>query len=379
MGPLVLVGDSERSAALRHEVGIAVADPFLLADDGERTLIVASHLDMGRLAEARPDAERIDFLELGFRELIGSGMRRGEVLLELWSRALQRFGAREALVPGDFPVAVADRLRADGLALDVDQAAVDERRRVKTAAEMDGIRRAQRAAEAGFAAVVALLRDAQGRDGVLHRRDGPALRAEEVQAAAREACAQAGAPAPPDVMVGGYAQGFGHIESVGELPAGLPIQVDLWPRDERSGCYADMTRTFVVGEVPDAVRRQEQLVAQALRTVTERCRPGVTGRELFDACCDVLEAGGHRTIRTGPGDDPTEGMQFGLGHGVGLEVHEAPGLGLAGSEPLVPGDVVAVEPGLWERDLGGVRFEDLLLVTEDGCEVLTDFPYDLTP
>jgi Xaa-Pro aminopeptidase len=108
-------------------------------------------------------------------------------------------------------------------------------------------------------------------------------------------------------------------------------------------------------------------------------RPGVTGRELYDATCDLFEAAGHRTQRTGPGEDDTEGFQFALGHGVGLEVHEAPGLGLAGRDPLVPGDVLAVEPGLWDRRIGGVRYEDLLLVTEDGCETLTDYPYELTP
>ena len=68
-----------------------------------------------------------------------------------------------------------------------------------------------------------------------------------------------------------------------------------------------------------------------------------------------------------------------VGHGVGLEVHEAPSLGQIGREPLVAGDVLAVEPGLWETEIGGVRFEDLLLVTDDGCETLTDYPYELAP
>jgi Xaa-Pro aminopeptidase len=108
-------------------------------------------------------------------------------------------------------------------------------------------------------------------------------------------------------------------------------------------------------------------------------RPGITGRALHDATCDRFEAAGHRTQRTGPGDDDAEGFQFSLGHGVGLEVHEAPSLGLAGHEPLVPGDVLAVEPGLWDRRIGGVRFEDLLLVTDDGCETLTRYRYDLRP
>ena len=72
-----------------------------------------------------------------------------------------------------------------------------------------------------------------------------------------------------------------------------------------------------------------------------------------------------------------DGFFHATGHGVGLEVHERPGLGRIGSEPLVSGDVIAIEPGLYRHGFGGARLEDLLLVTDDGCEVLTDFPYDL--
>jgi len=175
-------------------------------------------------------------------------------------------------------------------------------------------------------------------------------------------------------------QGTGHDPGTGPLPAGLPIQVDLWPRDEASGCWADMTRTFVVGGEPsDEVRRQEQLVREVFEHVQAAAKPGVTGRELHAITCDVFEREGYRTQRTGPGDDPNEGFQFSLGHGVGLQVHEDPSLGQAGHAPLVAGDVIAIEPGLWDREVGGVRFEDLLLITDDGCQTLTNYPYDLTP
>jgi Xaa-Pro aminopeptidase len=140
-----------------------------------------------------------------------------------------------------------------------------------------------------------------------------------------------------------------------------------------------MTRTFVVGELAEGVAEQEVLVREALEAARSAARPGVTGRELHALVCDIFEAAGHRTQRTGPGEDPTEGFQFSLGHGVGLEVHEEPGLGQIGREPLVEGDVLAVEPGLWEAAIGGVRYEDLLLVTGDGVETLTDYPYELTP
>jgi Xaa-Pro aminopeptidase len=378
MPDLLLFGDTERSAALRHELPIVVGDPFLLGEVDGRTVILTNSLERERMAAARPDAQLIDYADVGFHALLQGGQARHEIIIEMVSRAVALTGVRAAVVDGEFPVAVADRLRADGVVLTPDHEAVALRRRVKSPAELAGIRRAQRAAEAGIAAAAALLRDAVPEDGTL-MRDGAPLTAEDVRAALREACAAHGAPAPADVIVASVWQGFGHEAGSGPLPADLPIQIDLWPRDEASGCWADMTRTFVVGEVSAAVRAQEALVAEAHTTVRAAVRPGITGRELHAMACDVFEAAGHRTQRTGPGDDPAEGFQFALGHGIGLDLHEDPGMGQLGRSPLVAGDVLAVEPGLWDRTIGGVRYEDLLLVTEKGCELLTDYPYDLIP
>jgi Xaa-Pro aminopeptidase len=378
MTDLLLYGDTERSAALRHELPIVVGDPFLFAEVGGRTILLTNTLERERMAAARPDAELIEATDLGFHELLRGGQSRDEILLELVSRAVAQLGVREAIVDPEFPVAVADRLRADGVVLTPDHAAVAQRRRAKSPAELAGIRVAQRAAEAGMAAAAAVLREAEP-DGDLLVRNGAPLTAEDVRDALRAACAAAGAPAPADVIVASVRQGFGHEPGSGPLPAHLPIQIDLWPRHEASGCWADMTRTFVVGDVSDAVRAQEALVAEAFATVREAVRPGITGRELHAMASDVFEAAGHRTQRTGPGDDPTEGFQFALGHGIGLDLHEDPGMGQLGRSPLITGDVIAIEPGLWDREIGGVRYEDLLLVTDGGCEVLTQYPYDLTP
>jgi Xaa-Pro aminopeptidase len=378
MPDVLLYNDTERNAALRHEIPIAIGDPFGYAEVGGRVKILTTSLELDRIAAIRPDAEIIEWGDVGFYELLESGMPRDQMVLELISRAVARMGLRDAVVDPDFPLAVADRLRADGLTLTPDHDTFALRRRAKSSAELAGIRRAQKAAEAGMAAAAAVLRAAvpEGDKIVI---DGEPVTAEQVRAALRDACAAAGAPAPPDIIVASVWQGFGHEAGSGALPAHLPIQIDLWPRDEASGCWADMTRTFVVGEVDDATRAQEALVAEAFFRVRDAVRPGITGRELHAMTCDVFEAAGHRTQRTGPGEDPNEGFQFSLGHGVGLEVHEDPGMGQSGRSPLVPGDVLAIEPGLWEREIGGVRYEDLLLVTEDGCEVLTDYPYDLKP
>jgi Xaa-Pro aminopeptidase len=371
-------GDTERSAAMRHELPVSIRDPFLLGIVGERLHVMASPLERTRIAAAAPEAVLHDFADLGFYELLRSGMSDHELDLELASRAAAAMGVGEAIVDPEMPVAVADRLRADGIVLHPDHEAIAARRRVKSAAELAGIRRAQAAAEAGMSAAAALLRDAVP-DGDRLLLGGEVLTAEAVRAAARDACERRGARTLPDFIVASVRSGFGHEAGSGPLPGTLPIVIDLWPQDESSGCWTDMTRTFVVGDIGEAVRTQEILVREALERAREAVRPGTSGRDLHALVCDVFEAAGHRTQRTGPGEDPKEGFQFSLGHGVGLALHEDPSLGQTGRGELVAGDVIAVEPGLWLRDIGEVRFEDLLLVTEEGSETLTHYPYELSP
>ncbi len=380
MPNLLLYGDTERNPALRHEVPIQIGDPFLYAELDGQAYIAVNHLERERVAAARPDAELIDVAELGFYELIRSGMTRDQVSLELLSRAAARIGIREAIVEFEFALGLAERLRADGIQLTVDEDTVKSRRRAKSEPELTGIRRAQKATEAGFAAAADVLRRARPHDGQLEL-DGEPLVAETIRAAIRDAIAAREAIAPPaNVIVASVWQGYGHETGHGPLPARLPIQIDVFPQDESSACWADMTRTFVVGGAPpDEIGEQERLVSEAIEGVRGAIRPGVTGKELHDLACDVFEAAGYRTQRTGPGEDPNAGFQFSLGHGVGLQIHEDPALGQTGHAPLVAGDVLAIEPGLWDPELGGVRFEDLVLVTEDGSETLTQYPYSTLP
>jgi len=376
---VLIYADTERSATLRHEIPLAIGDPFLYVEADGRRVVLTNSLERDRLARAVPDVELVLGDELGLDDLVAEGMPRHEIDLELAARLCRRVDLRTAVVPPELPVVVADRLRADGIELRPDNAVFEARRRAKNDAELAGIRRAQVAAEAGMAACAALLREARAEGGEL-RRDGAPLLAEEVRAAIRDACAAHGAVAPSDTIVA-RSDLFpgGHDPGHGSLAPDVPITVDLWPRDEESGCHADMTRTFVVGEPTAEVVAMHELSMEALRRSVAAARPGVTGRALYDIACDVFEAAGHPTQRTkAPGQPLTEGFYFSLGHGVGLEVHEAPGLGRTGTEPLVPGDVIAVEPGT-SRGGEAARVEDLVLVTEDGSETLTDFPYGLTP
>ncbi|MGH2892463.1 MAG: M24 family metallopeptidase [Solirubrobacteraceae bacterium] len=382
MPALLLYGDTERSPALRHEVPVPIGDGLLFAQVDGRIAILTSWLERDRIAAVLPRAEILEFNELGMRTLVEDGMTRLDAEREVVLRAVKQLGIGDAIVPGDFPVAIADRLRADGIRLTIDDGAVAARRRVKAGAELDGIRAAQRAAHAAMARAAELLARAEiGPDGNLRGENDEPLLAEAVRDELRRACAAHGATCPADMIVASiHNGGGGHDPGTGPLPSGLPIQVDLFPCHEASACWADMTRTFVVGaptaEHAELIAEQERLVRAALDRARVAVRPGVTGRKLHEATCDLFEAAGWATQRTGGGE---EGFQFALGHGVGLEVHEPPGLGFSGREPFVPGDVVAIEPGLWDKRIGGVRFEDLLLVTPDGCETLTDYPYELAP
>jgi Xaa-Pro aminopeptidase len=382
MAPDVLIhGDTNRSAALRHELPLGILDPFSYFEvDGRRVVVIAA-MEAGRIQEAAPGVEILDPYELGLDELIARGMRWHEMDAELCSRAAARLGTRRLVVPTALPVAVADRLRSDGVEVVPDELEFIRRRRSKNASEIDGVRRAQASANAGMAAAAELLRSASVRDGVL-RRDGEVLTSEAVRARIREVCAERGAPADEDIIVAAGAAGAsGHEQGTGPLPAGVPVIIDIWPRDERSGCFCDMTRTFVTGGEPaEDVARWHSLTQTALERVYELVKPGVTGRDLFGAACDVFEEAGEPTQRTKPeGETLLDGFFHSLGHGVGLEVHEEPSLGRTGADPLVAGDVIAIEPGCYRNGYGGVRLEDLVLVTEDGFERLTDFRYELAP
>jgi Xaa-Pro aminopeptidase len=165
----------------------------------------------------------------------------------------------------------------------------------------------------------------------------------------------------------------------GAIQDGEPIVIDLWPRDVRTACFADMTRTYVVGEASAEIVRYHTLCKEALDRSLAAVRPGVAGAEVFALVCDLFHEAGQPTLLTKKaGEILEDGFYHGLGHGVGLEVHEEPSLS---RDPgtIVAGDVVTLEPGLYRHGYGGVRLEDLVLVTEDGAENLTDYPYELEP
>ncbi|MEA2493401.1 MAG: Xaa-Pro aminopeptidase [Thermoleophilaceae bacterium] len=365
--PVLIYGDTVRSPALRHEVPVSIIDPFLYLESNGTRAVTASALERPRLEEAG-SFELIGLEELGWDELIASGRPRWDIEIEIAARAVERLGILEADVPAEFPVELADRLRGRGVEVRANHEEFARRRRSKNAAEIAGVRRAQAAADAAMGCAAELL------------RGGGSLTSELVRNEMIAVCREHGATMPADVIVASGAAGaIGHDSGSGPLREGEPIIIDIWPVDDESACYSDMTRTFFLGDVPDELAEWHRLTEEALEKTRAAVRPGVNGREIYDIACQVYEDAGIPTQRTkAEGEVLRDGFFHGLGHGVGLDVHEEPGLGRSGDD-LVVGDVITLEPGTYRQGYGGVRLEDLVLVTEDGSETLTNFEYSLAP
>ncbi|HZQ83133.1 MAG TPA: Xaa-Pro peptidase family protein [Gaiellaceae bacterium] len=370
MPDVLIYADTFRSPELRHEIPLGIPDPILyLEKDGKRHIVTHS-MEAARLAELnRYELHLTD--ELGLDELVKSGKSRDEIRNELQLRGVREVGIESAVVPETFPLWLADHLRANGIELRTDAELFDERRRAKTADQLAGMRRAQAAAEAAMDRCRELLRTRVGNGG---------LTVEEVKGAMSVVFAEHGTAADDFIVAPGPQGAMGHDMGSGPIEPGVPIVVDIWPRDNESFVFCDMTRTFVVGDVPDDVREWHRLCKEALDRAVSEIGPGADCKAIFDGTCEIFEAAGEPTQRTkAPGVPLHDGFFHGLGHGVGLEVHEEPGFGLMSDKALLPGDVVTVEPGLYRRGYGGVRLEDLVLVTESGAENLTRYPYDLAP
>jgi Xaa-Pro aminopeptidase len=360
----LIYGDTIRSADLRHAVPIAIGDSFAYAEREGRRYVFIHAIEAPRVGELG-GLEVVTTDELGLDDLIARKIPPRQARLELLARACASIGLETAITPDAFPVVAADRLRADGIELRPEQPAFDERRRAKNEAELAGIRRAQAAAEQMMEAI----RDALRRGGE--------VTSEQLRLEGRAALSGQDVVVEFPIVAHGPQAASVHDQGSGPVGPDEAVVVDLGIRDGASGCWADMTRTFCAGTPAPEIVEYQRVCLEVLERVVAEIRPGATGASLHELADGMIAAAGYPTLLTKePGKPLEDGFLHTLGHGVGLEIHEAPALGRNG-EPLVAGDVLAVEPGIYRRGLGGCRLEDLVLVTPDGAEVLTRFSYDL--
>jgi Xaa-Pro aminopeptidase len=153
------------------------------------------------------------------------------------------------------------------------------------------------------------------------------------------------------------------------LKANQPIVLDVFPRSVKKRYVSDMTRTVVKGKASKAVKKMFETVRQTKDAAIDAIKAGVLGSDMQNLCYNMLEKAGYQTMRGGK--QISKGYFHGLGHGIGLDVHEGPSMGEFYKYPLEEHNVITVEPGLYDPKIGGVRIEDSVEVTKKGCINLT--------
>lgn len=374
----ILMYSSTESADMRHVIPHQVHDPFLYAEvDGHKYTAIKS-LEAARMTEV-PGMSVFPLETLGYDDFRAQGQSPDDAELSCLVTACAIIGITSAIVPPTFPIEVADFLRASGVTLEVGRDEFVLRRRVKSAVELAGIRRAQVAAEAGVATVAAAMERATiDTDGGL-LLDGQPLTCENLKLDIRAAFLRNGCDDAGIIVAHGAQTCIGHHAGSGQIFEGEPVTVDICPRDVESGGNSDMTRTFVKGEVNEELALYYRIVKESYDRTLAAIHPGLPVAELHRISCEpMIEAGQPTQLTKAPGEVLIEGYFHSLGHGIGLEVHEAPSLN-QNDAVLMAGDVIAIEPGCYRQGFGGVRLEDIVLVTETGHELLTDYPYEMTP
>jgi Xaa-Pro aminopeptidase len=378
---LLVIGAPQHDATAYHLSGFLAPDPVICIRTSGKSYLAVSALEYGRAEKEAPADELVSFDELELSRLARELKSGARAFAAATANLIEKVGANGSpvTVPPHFGIAYADELRARGVRIEPDGRLFADLRRVKTQAEISHIEEAQRATEGACVHAVGILEDAEiSGDGTLRWRGenltSEILRAEmEVEILRRGCAADEGT-----IAAGGPQAADPHERGSGSLRAGEAIILDIFPRSQTSRYYADMTRTFVKGEPPDELQDMYDAVLEAQEAALSMIRAGVNGRDVHERVSDILHEKGYKTGKHDqkPGEPLTEGFFHGTGHGVGLEVHEAPRVSPV-DEELRAGDVVTVEPGLYEPGMGGVRIEDLVVVTEDGYRNLTNFPKEL--
>jgi len=288
-----------------------------------------------------------------------------EAVLEL----LRERRVRSLLVPGSFPLEHADKLRARGMTVTAAAEPFFDARLRKSPEEIEAIRQAMRRTEAALDVAIQTIRDAEQRDGVLWWH-GSILTAEAVKRIIARQLLDDGLIAQHTIVACAEQACDPHQEGSGPLLPGRAIILDLFPRDASSRYHADITRTVVKGPAPGALRRMYEAVLAAQECALGQIRDGAEGDAIHLEVQQSFRAHG---FQTGEVNGRMQGFFHGTGHGLGLEVHELPRISKLKST-LRSGHVVTVEPGLYYPGVGGVRIEDVVVVTDTGCQNLASYP-----
>lgn len=366
---LLLYADSERDADMFYFTGVSVPDPFIALTLGGKRIAVVSQLEFARVRKesACDDVRALEEWIRRAHKRFGAAVKYPANVIAELAKAEKRKGFR---VSRQFPAGLAFALRDLGLRIEVVEEELFPGREIKTDAEAEAIRAGNRAAAAGFRAVERILREADI-EGRRLRHHGRVVTSEYVQRAISVACLEKGAVATQPIVAGGDQACDPHCRGHGPLRPHELIIVDIFPRVMKTGYHGDMTRTYLKGRASEGQKALYETVFAAEQWSLAEHRSRKSGAAIYDGVVKRFEEAGYRTGRD---KGVPVGFIHGLGHGLGLDVHEAPRVNRNGSR-LRSGQVITVEPGLYYPGLGGVRVEDVVRVTTKGPEMLSKHPY----
>ncbi|MDD1699271.1 MAG: Xaa-Pro peptidase family protein [Methanoregula sp.] len=353
---------SSRDADMRYLTHFTTSDPFVFfKKPKERGVIVVSQMETGR-ASREASAAVMTRTQAGFPDIL----KKEKDPYRAIAAMIAGLVGKKILIPPNFPVALANAL-SEHCFLTVDTGTVMEMRSKKSRQEILVMKHVQKVTQKSMGLAVSLIRSASVKKGILHIDRQP-LTAEYVKYSMHCLLLEHGCSAVDTIVSCGEETAIPHMTGTGPLRSDEPIVIDLFPVEEKSGYYADMTRTVVKGEPSTDILAMYDALRQAKQLGISRVKAGVPGSDVHQSVVDFFKDLGY--------ESNTSGFVHNLGHGVGLQVHELPTVGPAGKS-LVSGNVITIEPGLYYPGKGGVRLEDIGLVTAKGFEKFTVFPEDL--
>jgi Xaa-Pro aminopeptidase len=364
---LMMFADSEHDADMYYAVRCSVPDPFLYFRLAGKSHVLVSDLEIDRVRkQARVD--RVERFSEWSRKAKNSGSPKPTVA-DVVLLYLQSHRVKKVIVPAAFPVAFADALRERGLKLEAKDDPFWEERVLKSRGEIAAIEGCLRHTERAIHRAEGVLRKSVIRGNrILHR--GRVVTSESLRRVIDGTLMEERCVANHTIVASGDQGCDPHCEGSGPILPHRSLVVDVFPRSGESMYFSDITRTFVKGNASEALRRQYAAVKAGQETGLRGIAPGVQGREVHQSIVWEMEGRGFLTERR---DGVMTGFFHGTGHGVGLEIHEAPRVNST-DHILRVGEVVTVEPGLYYPGVGAVRLEDLVVVTRSGNRNLTKYP-----
>ncbi|PYK51321.1 MAG: aminopeptidase P family protein [Verrucomicrobia bacterium] len=367
--PRLIVAASEIDPDMLYATKFWAPDPFIfLQRNGKRTLVLSDlEIDRGR-KQADAD-EFIMFSELE-REVQGKS-KKAPPYEKVLAHFLKKRGVKSAVVPANFPLGYMGELAANKVRVRATSGLFWPGREAKSNKEVAMMEQALRITEKGLKRAIEVLKASKAGSGKRLRWNGKTLTSEMLRAEIDSAILRAGGIPTGTIVAGGDQACDPHERGFGPLYADSLIILDVFPRDAKTGYFGDMTRTVLRGRASDAQRKLWNTVKAGQALALKKVKAGVDGMTIHKAIQEFFARRGFpTTIRKGR----RVGFFHGTGHGLGLEIHEHPRLQKV---TLKDRQVLTVEPGLYYPGLGGVRVEDVVLVTKTGCRILSRFPKQL--